>query len=756
MANEEIIQIFNSFSTSYLENSNVPPTNVGIFSHQLNIFWILTNDTDQYYGSVPSDVKSAVRANFNVGIDEEILMVRDTSFWNSRDQGLVITDCGIHCIPDNDNSQSAFAFSWQCINRVMFKDEVYYFYDDISEPWWIHQSLFFKSSDDAALYGQTLGWVMDRMAKAQEQVDTLSLLEEFNELVFNEDVTASEVQNRGLELKDTEAFNDYGVCLILTRIARKWLNEALCKRTQDLPYEQWSSRKNECIDSALDWLKAAETWINDEIRGGMIGEMEWIRSWIMRFGGEYVESMRNAIKALGESTDESDQGLLRDFINCKSEGPIKLAFERGYGILGESIEEFRVLHEADYQNDLKEADKVGDEELRQLAELEHQDWLEQMESGDRFFSHRPYQERQFIFIVRDIEHIGGCYDPSDNIKYVFPIDQMPGDVGFPLGHPQPNTLYYAHPLRPYYLPAETANKELFFEKIQEYSRLLQCLGATRITLRCIKGRSVNEGVSSLANIDGSIETWVADVKASANSGSSVQSERKSHDELTETKYYIPTRKPYCPADLIWAAMDPEMNSLAKQRLEGGLTHVSRKVSSKETMSVSSSRFNEVHATFDHFMATVSANYNAKTDTTFLETNETIWEIEADFKPLSEYTSGASEGISSLPIPKQLTKAETEYLDEYKFILEDGEITERERRSLERLRLKLGLSPQCVNMLEASVSAINLSDDEREYLEEYRNVLADGEITARERRSLERLSSKLGLSAQQVATIEKLA
>ena len=39
---------------------------------------------------------------FGIGYNERILFVRDTSFWNSRNQGLALTDAGVYCIPDND------------------------------------------------------------------------------------------------------------------------------------------------------------------------------------------------------------------------------------------------------------------------------------------------------------------------------------------------------------------------------------------------------------------------------------------------------------------------------------------------------------------------------------------------------------------------------------------------------------------------------------------------------------------------------
>lgn len=74
------------------------------------------------------------------------------------------------------------------------------------------------------------------------------------------------------------------------------------------------------------------------------------------------------------------------------------------------------------------------------------------------------------------------------------MDELPGEITFPVGHPQANTLYYAHPLRPMYLPFENAQLLLFYEKVHEICRLFQCLGATHITARCIKGNKISQSV----------------------------------------------------------------------------------------------------------------------------------------------------------------------------------------------------------------------------------------------------------------------
>lgn len=100
--------------------------------------------------------------------------------------------------------------------------------------------------------------------------------------------------------------------------------------------------------------------------------------------------------------------------------------------------------------------------------------------------------------------------------------------------------------------------------------------------------------------------------------------------------------------------------------------------------------------------------------------------------------------------------EQEYLEELKECLADGEIGPRERRLLDKLASKLGISPERASELEASLSAPALTDDEKEYFEEVHAVLADGEISDKERRLLEKLRKMLDISEERAKEIESIA
>lgn len=100
----------------------------------------------------------------------------------------------------------------------------------------------------------------------------------------------------------------------------------------------------------------------------------------------------------------------------------------------------------------------------------------------------------------------------------------------------------------------------------------------------------------------------------------------------------------------------------------------------------------------------------------------------------------------------VTSEEQEYLEEIRACFDnDGEITSRERRLLDRLRKSLGITEARAKELETSVN--NMSDDEKEYQEELKACLEDGTISDRERRLLDRLRKSLGISEERAKAIE---
>ena len=136
----------------------------------------------------------------------------------------------------------------------------------------------------------------------------------------------------------------------------------------------------------------------------------------------------------------------------------------------------------------------------------------------------------------------------------------------------------------------------------------------------------------------------------------------------------------------------------------------------------------------------------KTDEEFLNRR-----IPQQIEELKQLRCGKKSSMHSSS-SASVTSEEQEYLEEIRACLDnDGEITSRERRLLDRLRKSLGITEARAKELEASVNS--MSDDEKEYQEELKACLEDGTISDRERRLLDRLRKSLGISEERAKAIE---
>ena len=126
-------------------------------------------------------------------------------------------------------------------------------------------------------------------------------------------------------------------------------------------------------------------------------------------------------------------------------------------------------------------------------------------------------------------------------------------------------------------------------------------------------------------------------------------------------------------------------------------------------------------------------------------------IPEQIEELKQLRCGKKSSIHSSS-SASVTSEEQEYLEEIRACLDnDGEITSRERRLLDRLRKSLGITEARAKELEASVNS--MSDEEKEYQEELKVCLEDGTISDRERRLLDRLRKSLGISEERAKAIE---
>lgn len=123
---------------------------------------------------------------------------------------------------------------------------------------------------------------------------------------------------------------------------------------------------------------------------------------------------------------------------------------------------------------------------------------------------------------------------------------------------------------------------------------------------------------------------------------------------------------------------------------------------------------------------------------------------------SKISSSNTGNNSVLQSSSIFNDQEQEYAEEIKVCLEDGEISDRERRLLNKLRLSLGISESRAMEIEALCDPNSISSEEQEFAEELKAcIMDDGIISDRERRLLNRLAKSLGITADRANEIEKI-
>mgnify|MGYP003608469362 CR=1 FL=1 len=367
------------------------------------------------------------------------------------------------------------------------------------------------------------------------------------------------------------------------------------------------------------------------------------------------------------------------------------------------------------------------------------------------FSNIDYNKRKLIFISYDILHT------SMDGMVVLKKDNLPQNIQFPLNHPKENEVYICHPInKNAYLPIKEFEKELFTDRLHELMLLLGSLGAKKIDIssqeRNVNTENQKNNMQANASLDAKINSARGDYEKNSSEDGSLE------HELNVKFYQIfnPKKAPFIPNNLVWYHSNLGWQRLANQRLNGNLLIHTEVISTKQVETLSTNEIKKLNAeiTFLWGKAKAGGSYTNEIDfKSVTERNYTL-EIAVEFEDIDNLQQVVSNE-NTVGIENKTTSNESyqQYAEEICFMLEDdGEIDEKERRVLERLRKNLGLSEEEAKQIEEEIK--QLSQNEKEYLEEYQAIIADGEITERERRLLNRLSSSLGISEERIKELEK--
>ena len=367
------------------------------------------------------------------------------------------------------------------------------------------------------------------------------------------------------------------------------------------------------------------------------------------------------------------------------------------------------------------------------------------------FTNINYDNRKLLFVADEVVHT------SMDGMVVLKKNRLPQGIQFPMNHPKINEVYICHPInKNSYLPIKEFEKELFTDRLLELMLLLGSLGAKNIDISSQKRNSNAENqknnMQANASLDIKINSAKVDYEKNSNRDSSLENELnvKFHQTLN------PKKAPFVPNNLVWYHSNLGWQRLANQRLNGNLLLHTEVISTKQVETLSTNEIKKLNAEITFLWGKVKAagGYTNEIDfNSVTEKNYTL-EVAVEFEDIDNLQQIVSnENTHEIENKTTSTQSHEQYAEELRFMLEDdGEIDEKERRIFERLRKNLGLSDEEARQIEEEIT--QLSQNEKEYLEEYQAIIADGEITERERRLLNRLSSSLGIAEERIKELEK--
>ncbi len=604
-----------------------------------------------------------IRKNFNISINEEILLLRDTGFWNNKDQGTVITERGLYIISDNDHPEDEFVIEWTGFSSVVYKELVFYFCNGEDVVAQLDKDLLMKCDDNhVSRRASSICLFLTKIAETQEpDLSPLDLIEQ-GKLEEAEILADSIIQSQPLDL------------------------HGYFYKGRTIYIEQ--SQANEVDDARVR---------------------------------EAINAMDSALEC-AESGDSMNSTIYRN-----------KAFL--YELIGETYNARNC-----YVNSLETSDNPQDD-LNSIANTEE----EMKEIWEDYINIYDYADRKFCMVLHDNE-IGGCAIGGID---VFRSSNVPAAFRFPFGHPYPNQLYIAHPYNiGLYVPYDKSEDIFFADKVNELCYLLECLGAETIEISTVRGKRVKEMSNSAKTLTGSAEIKLF----SANGQSSQSKETNNSSDCNSTRTLTirldPMNKPYLPENLIWYAEQPQWQRLVEQRLKNNILEYSESIQSSETRFTSINEVSDIEISAKYIWTKVNANVQGNFESQFKTSTETEWNIHVLFRSIKDFKEPTGIVGESAHRQQLLTAEEKEYIDEYKFCLEeDGVISPKEERMLDRLRLRLGITDERAKELVKELKP-SYTPAELEFINEIKLCLEeDGRITEKDLRILFRMASRMGISSE---------
>lgn len=667
-----------------------------------NTFWNPTGEHDVYafscYPYIPDDKKAKVRSVFGIDRSETILLIRNYApFWRSLSSGGILTDSAFYYI--SEDRETSFTIELSVVKEVQYQEQILYFYgynegEEATVP--VGEIVNFNDYSNSVFNksGNNLAKMLTQMAQSiAPPVDPSD----------DADEHLDELEKKG---KTDEAllfakkcvgdFPDYA-----SYFSKRWADFCLAKK--DFPQA----------------VEAASRGLEDAEYGSVIyTRLAWQRYVANENLGNYVEARKDS---LGVARYAEDDWKYND---------------------GDSVREIATN---DFFN-------FNEEYLSHFLDM-------------------PYKDRKALLIVEKYDNL------YQKRLAVLDSESDFSNFSFPIGHPVANQLYIGHPLIPgKYIPFEDYQLEFVEDRVREFCEFVQDLGATEISIECLNSSYSDSNTSGNKTYSGGVEGAFRGVSGSATTGYSRHLIEELSKAISLHQTFEPKKKPFLHPNMIWYQNEPSWQRLFNQRMNGGLSTHEERIETKKSQMFEGKELLDLKAEIKGLFVNLNVGFDQNEERKFEQQENAVLSIKVKFAPLNQL-NGEKDTIHTqvdnshhqVPVKDKqaqqqiesrskssTSENEQEYLSEYKECVSLGEISSGERRLLDKLRDKLGITPTRAKELEESLNAPKLTEEEQEYLDEYQAVVVDGKITEKERRLLEKLRKMLGLTEDRVKELESFS
>lgn len=223
------------------------------------------------------------------------------------------------------------------------------------------------------------------------------------------------------------------------------------------------------------------------------------------------------------------------------------------------------------------------------------------------FIEQAYDNRKIILAVKNYDL---PLDFTDSILVVAIDSLHKMKLNFPMGNPIPMKLYIGHPfINNTYIPFDNYESVLLEEKLREYCKVAQCLGA--IDIEVISLNSVNNGKSINTNSDASGEFGykLTELKVSNSQQNKSNTEEGANTSILFHQKFSPKGRIFLPDNLIWYNNNPSVIRLYEQRLHGNLLEHQEKIEITTNKIIESQELETIQAEFKNVISSVKGSYS---------------------------------------------------------------------------------------------------------------------------------------------------